>query len=147
MTSSAPPGSLLLQGESVMASSAGWVPSCSCFSCSAPDWGKDDLADRELCRHCVPVSGPQATATPTKSALETYKHAHLIVGTFRQRPPTAPDRQRSAQHFHGTFSVPAAGFVLFITSPKFTFLPHAHLVISELRMPPLVIQTGCSELS
>lgn len=114
MTSSAPPGSLLLQGESVMASSAGWVPSCSCFSCSAPDWGKDDLADRELCRHCVPVSGPQATATPTKSALDTYKHAHLIVGTFRQRPPTAPDRQRSAQHFHGTFSVPAAGFVLFI---------------------------------
>lgn len=127
-----------------MARFAGWVQSCSC--CLVEDWGKDDLGDRELCTHCVPMSGPQASSTSTKSALDIYKHAHCLVGSFRERPQIAPDRQ--AQHFHWTFSVPAASFVLFIAellqALNSLFLPHAHLVISELKMPPLVIQTGCS---
>lgn len=98
--------------------------------------------------HTVSTSGPQTSTKPTKSAPDAYAHAHPLVGSFRERPQVAPDRQGSSQRFHCTFSVPAASFVLFIAEQlqalNSLFLPHAHLAISELRMPPLVIQTGCS---
>lgn len=62
---------LLEEEESGIASFAGWGQFCCCFCCLEKVSGNSDLAAREPGPHCVPTSAPQASRTPTKSALDT----------------------------------------------------------------------------
>jgi len=93
---------------------------------------------------CAHVRSPSQHSTHQISV----RHVKTCPCPCWQLQRKAPDRQGSAEHSHCTFSVPAASFVLFVAellqALNSLFLPHAHLVISELRMPPFVIQTGCS---